>query len=272
MFCSKCGAKLDDDSVYCDSCGVKTAVTTNQINQTPNVRKETKIDLRDIKKDNQKKSYCSSCGKELNDNVNFCSNCGNSRTNNESTNIDTESVVPKKPIKELRVASQGKRLLHLLLDYFVFYMIFAFVVGLLLGALGMEGIIEDADETVLGLVLAFIFFVIFEGIWQITPAKLLTKTKVVMKDGSKPTFAHILGRTASRFIPFEVFSFFSGSYPVGWHDSLSGTLVVSSSYSAEDVKNIDYSKKIVKSNVGRNALLVVVFIFVVLWIIGVLAE
>ena len=69
------------------------------------------------------------------------------------------------------------------------------------------------------------YYVFFESIWQRTPAKFLTKTKVVMVDGSKPDFKHILGRTLARLIPFDHLSFLS-SHPVGWHDEFSGTLVV----------------------------------------------
>jgi hypothetical protein len=43
----------------------------------------------------------------------------------------------------------------------------------------------------------------------------------------QPTLPHLLGRTFSRIIPFEPFSFLDKNHPVGWHDSLSGTRVVS---------------------------------------------
>ena len=40
----------------------------------------------------------------------------------------------------------------------------------------------------------------------------------------RPTYGQILGRTFSRFVPFEAFSFLPS--PVGWHDRWSGTRVV----------------------------------------------
>ena len=71
----------------------------------------------------------------------------------------------------------------------------------------------------------FTYYMLFEIFWQKTPGKWITRTKVVMADGSKPDFLHILGRTFSRFIPFEPFSFL-GKNPVGWHDQLSKTRVI----------------------------------------------
>jgi uncharacterized RDD family membrane protein YckC len=50
---------------------------------------------------------------------------------------------------------------------------------------------------------------------------------VVRFDGNKPNVPQIIGRTFARFIPFEPFSVAFGSSNNGWHDSLSGTRVVS---------------------------------------------
>lgn len=55
--------------------------------------------------------------------------------------------------------------------------------------------------------------------------KLITGTKVVMIDGSKPTFMDFVKRNYCRAIPFEIFSFF-GVEATGWHDTISDTRVV----------------------------------------------
>ena len=55
--------------------------------------------------------------------------------------------------------------------------------------------------------------------------KLITKTRVVMEDGSNPTYLDYLKRSFCRLIPFEAFSFL-GSEGRGWHDSVSKTYVV----------------------------------------------
>ena len=73
------------------------------------------------------------------------------------------------------------------------------------------------------------YWILSEYFFGKTPAKFLTKTKVVTKFGTKPSFWTIVGRTLCRLIPFEAFSFL-GSRPVGWHDSISGTLVVNDTF------------------------------------------
>ena len=77
-----------------------------------------------------------------------------------------------------------------------------------------------------GIGASMLYFIITEGVYQKSVGKFITGTKVVTATGGRPTFGQIVGRTFARFIPFEAFSFLSGSKPVGWHDSLSGTRVI----------------------------------------------
>jgi len=72
---------------------------------------------------------------------------------------------------------------------------------------------------------AFAYYFVFEYRLGKTPGKFLTRTRVVSSEGGKPSRRAILVRTAVRFIPFEWVSFVQKN-PVGWHDSLSGTMVV----------------------------------------------
>jgi len=65
----------------------------------------------------------------------------------------------------------------------------------------------------------------FEYVFNKTPGKWLTRTRVVRVDGGRPRFMQILGRTLARYVPFEPFSFFGSSHS-GWHDTWSGTRVV----------------------------------------------
>ena len=81
------------------------------------------------------------------------------------------------------------------------------------------------EEYLLGWAISFVFYSIFEGLLQRTPGKFITRTRVVMEDGSKPPFGKILLRSVCRFIPFEHFTFF-GDYSRGLHDRLSDTYVV----------------------------------------------
>lgn len=75
--------------------------------------------------------------------------------------------------------------------------------------------------------LFFIFYYwISETVFQQTLGKVATGKYVRREDGNRAGTFKILGRTLSRFIPFEPFSFFS--YPIrGWHDSISKTTVYS---------------------------------------------
>lgn len=69
------------------------------------------------------------------------------------------------------------------------------------------------------------YYVVFEGLFQVTPGKLITGTRVVDSNGHKPTFFQIFVRSLTRFVPFEPLSFF-GSSKSGWHDRWSDTRVV----------------------------------------------
>lgn len=88
-------------------------------------------------------------------------------------------------------------------------------------------ITADPDSPLFGLyylVLLFGYYFVFEYFLGKTPGKFLTKTKVVDMNGEWPGGKRLLIRTLCRFIPFDNFSFLFGT--VGWHDSLSGTMVV----------------------------------------------
>ncbi len=72
-----------------------------------------------------------------------------------------------------------------------------------------------------------IYYLLLEGIFNTTTGKSATNTVIVNENGSRPSFGQILGRTFSRLIPFEAFSFFAAGAR-GWHDSLPNTYVVES--------------------------------------------
>jgi uncharacterized RDD family membrane protein YckC len=85
--------------------------------------------------------------------------------------------------------------------------------------------IDPLIDWVLGISLLILYYFIFESIWQRTPAKFITGTKVVTYDGTKPTTGAIAKRTLIRLVPFEAFSFL-GERVYGWHDRWSGTYVI----------------------------------------------
>lgn len=69
------------------------------------------------------------------------------------------------------------------------------------------------------------YYILFEYLTQTTIGKMLTVTKVVSKKGGRPSFYQIVIRSLARLIPLESLSFL-GARSVGWHDEISGTLVV----------------------------------------------
>ncbi|MGE0757039.1 MAG: RDD family protein [Pirellulaceae bacterium] len=139
---------------------------------------------------------------------------------------------------ELKIASQGKRFLNLVIDNIIIQVLSS-VAGFALGVMyataqiAENGSVESGSDGglrlagfVVGLLVSLAYFVITEALFQRTLAKFVTGTVVVTASGARPSFGQIVGRSLARFIPFEPFSFLGGKQPVGWHDSMSGTRVI----------------------------------------------
>ncbi|UII26246.1 RDD family protein [Fulvivirga maritima] len=125
---------------------------------------------------------------------------------------------------KINIASAGKRLANVLIDFVACY-ILAFLFGVLIGIFGSISL-SEFNFNLLAYLLCFCYYVAMEASCGKTVGKYLTKTKVVAIDGTRPTLLQIMGRSISRFIPFEVFSFFGGHKTIGWHDSLPKTRVI----------------------------------------------
>ena len=70
------------------------------------------------------------------------------------------------------------------------------------------------------------YYVIQEFLFNTTIGKSVFKLMVIsVNTGEKLTLSDVIIRTLSRFIPFDVFFFFS-KRPVGLHDMISKTVVV----------------------------------------------
>ncbi|ESU19967.1 hypothetical protein FCR2A7T_13760 [Flavobacterium cauense R2A-7] len=132
------------------------------------------------------------------------------------------------------LATQGQRLVNYFIDLLVQYGL-TFGLGFVLAALalflGFEGFlnwlatIDKLTEYLLGVVVLILYYSFFEILFARSVAKYITKTVVVMADGSKPSAGTIVKRTFCRIIPFNHFSFL-GNSGRGWHDSISETYVV----------------------------------------------
>jgi uncharacterized RDD family membrane protein YckC len=130
---------------------------------------------------------------------------------------DEDSQLARDYAGDLVDASPGRRFVNLMVDYLTVLLLMA-VCGVVAAAIGIQ------LQPVIVYPVIMVFYVFFEGVFSATPGKMLTRTRVVSLDGSKPSFGQILGRTFSRFVPFEAFSFLgSGS---GWHDRWPKTRVV----------------------------------------------
>lgn len=128
-----------------------------------------------------------------------------------------------KTVTSSLVASQHQRALNYLVDYYIqtiitillFAHIYAFFPALAAGSMGI----------VIGIVFWLAYYIFFETLFQKTPGKFVSRSRVVTATGVRPSFVVILLRTLCRMIPLESISFLSW-YPVGWHDKLSGTVVI----------------------------------------------
>ena len=112
------------------------------------------------------------------------------------------------------------RFVHFIIDTIV-GLIITFILTLPLNA-------KDASQMLVGYVIMFLIFIgyyyIMEVNYQKTVAKFITKTKVITKNGNKPSKGDILVRTFCRLIPFDQISFLFTRN--GFHDRLSNTLII----------------------------------------------
>jgi uncharacterized RDD family membrane protein YckC len=72
------------------------------------------------------------------------------------------------------------------------------------------------------------YYVLFESILGKTPGKIMTKTRVIHKKGSKAGAGLIILRSLLRLIPIDPMSYLFGE-ATGFHDLLSNTRVVDDS-------------------------------------------
>ena len=85
---------------------------------------------------------------------------------------------------------------------------------------------STAENYIFFSILMFVYYSAFECFTSKTLAKFITKTVVVLEDGSKPELLTIFGRSLLRLVPFEYFTFLRGR-SLGMHDNYSNTFVVS---------------------------------------------
>jgi uncharacterized RDD family membrane protein YckC len=132
--------------------------------------------------------------------------------------------------EKLNLAGQGDRLINFIVDMITFIILWL-ALSIILMLLGVNHTYSDESgeqipiiPMILVIPIFWGYYIIAEFFLQRTLGKLITKTKVVSKTGDKPTLGQIIGRTLSRSIPFEYFSYLITVK--GIHDKLSGTRVI----------------------------------------------
>ncbi|NVN97369.1 RDD family protein [Candidatus Nomurabacteria bacterium] len=218
--------------------------------------------------------HCINCGNKLIENAKFCNKCGSGVS---SVNGAIVGNLPTSAIK---------RLANFLLDRVLGGIASCFIIVTIWGIISLlssSGIVSRDNGFIVALqyiipVLITIslminpfYYLFFEGIWGRTLGKWITKTKVVDREGNKPKFTQILGRSFARWIPFEYFSFILNNNPVGWHDSLSKTLVVPAEYTPEDVKKINFNEA-KKQKTSVVIIVVIVAILFTISVVGILSS
>lgn len=138
--------------------------------------------------------------------------------------LDSNVIQKDQKVSEHHLASGGKRFANYLIDMVIIYILMFLVV---IAHAASTGNVEI--ETIVSYLYAAIIIVLYYSIMESTTGKtigkMITGTRVVYDDFSKPTFGKIFTRSLCRLIPFEPFSCL-GSKPTGWHDSIPDLFVI----------------------------------------------
>jgi len=145
-------------------------------------------------------------------------------------------------IVQYEQASQGQRALNWIIDNILMNWGLSYITGTAAGyVLGslfpefMQVLTENSAEILLiSYVIALFNYLIYYTICEkafkgYTLGKLITGSRAIRNDGAELTIKDAFLRSASRLVPFELFSGF-GQSP--WHDSWTGTTVIKSRFAS----------------------------------------
>ncbi len=158
---------------------------------------------------------CPSCGYEnppegRQDNV--CDECGSL--------FHSDDAVKRNIIN----ASGDRRFVNYVGDHIIFRFVLTPLILLFSHTEFIQTLAKNPiQDWVFSIGLLFLYYFMFEAFCQRSPAKFITRTKVVTEDGSKPTITQIFYRTLWRFMPLEPLSFSNGRC---WHDRFPRVRVV----------------------------------------------
>jgi len=125
------------------------------------------------------------------------------------------------------LASKTRRFGTFVVDYAIYYLLCGLAAVVVILTLG-EQAVDGNRAYLISLPMFLVYYIGFEGTVGRTPGKLIFGTRVVTNAGGEPSFGQAIGRTLSRFIPFEPFSvlFSTDGEAIGWHDSIARTKVI----------------------------------------------
>ncbi|NUY81551.1 RDD family protein [Flavobacterium sp. MAH-1] len=152
------------------------------------------------------------------------------------------------------LASSGQRFANYIVDY-IAENAMNFGIIIILGYF-MDTISASSDgfffwrstsllQVFIGLFWSLTYYTMFELLTGRTLGKFVTGTIVVSKTAQKPTALQILGRSLSRLIPLDAFSFLFMS--AGWHDRIPKTRVVRKSDYEQYIRQVDELDEIGKN-------------------------
>lgn len=130
-------------------------------------------------------------------------------------------------VAEFSPTSAGKRFINYLVDIIIVLVLMAGYVRLF--ANGGDKMFDESSALSFyfyQIPFLLIYYTVLESVFYTTAGKCLTNTIVVNEYAERPGFMQVVGRSFSRLIPLEAFSFLGSGR--GWHDSLTNSYVVDS--------------------------------------------
>lgn len=131
----------------------------------------------------------------------------------------------------LEFSSKSKRFLNLLIDTLLVIIVSYSIIKSAVGD-NSAGAFFNALESTFGesfgslvyfSLMRFIYYFVFESLFNATPGKFLTRCKVTDEEGNPPSLSAIFIRTFCRFIPFESISFLINK---NLHDNYSNSYAI----------------------------------------------
>src|SRR6185369_4756280 len=121
----------------------------------------------------------------------------------------TDDVAPP---SDDEIASRTRRFFNMLIDVagqLVLMLVLLVIAFIVYPPLADSSFLEDEgvlSNYLFGAILSTLYYLPSEALFGRTLGKLVTGTRVVTESGQTPSFLQILGRTAARLIPFDVFT------------------------------------------------------------------